>query len=244
MAIIKSGTSTGTSAARLAEQRVREWTINLEAQQRRFAQSSPEELPDSIHPFVAISREAGAGGAAVARRLGELLGWQVLHRELLDQMAEKFKLPRDMLGMLDEKTSNWIIEIFGKWLDPRVVTQTEYIVHLGRIVLLAAQNASTVFVGRGAQFFLPENRGLAVFLVAPMAERLRHIREVQHCSEADAKRYIRDTDKGRRDLIKSYFNHEIGDSHLYDLVINRSHITVDDAAEIIAQQCQSRFAGI
>ncbi len=244
MAIIKSSTLSDTSASRIAEQRVREWTIGLEAQRRRFAQGTSAELPKSIHPFVAISREAGAGGATVARRLGELLGWEVLHRELLDRMAEQTNLPRDMLGMHDEKTSNWIIEMFGKWLDPRLVTQTEYIVHLGRVVLLAAQNANNVFVGRGAQFFLPADRGLSVFLVAPMADRVRHIREIQECSETAAKRYIHDTDKGRRDLVKCYFNHEIGDSHLYDLVINRAHLSVDDAAELIAQQCRSRFSGI
>ena len=174
--------------------------------------------------------------------MGELLGWDVLNRELLDHMAEKYKLPRDMLGVIDEKTSNWIIEVFGKWLDPRLVTQTEYIVHLGRIVLLAAQHASTVFVGRGAQFFLPHERGLSFYLVAPLAERIGRIRETHSCSESDAKRYIRDTDKGRRNLVKQYFNQELGDPHLYDLVINRAHLGLDDAAELIIQHCRNRFS--
>lgn len=243
MAFIKSGASSDTSASRIAEQRVREWTINLEAQRRRSEQSSSSDLPVDIHPYITVSREAGAGGAEVARRVGELLGWDVLHRELLDHMAEKFNLPRHMLGMIDEKTSNWIIEVFGKWLDPRLVTQTQYIVHLGQIVLLAAQHGSTIFVGRGAQFFLPSEKGLSIYLVAPMAERIRQIREVQNCSEADAERYIRETDKGRGDLVKNHFNQEIGDPHLYDLVINRAHTSVEDAAGLIARQCRSRFAG-
>ena len=147
MAIFKSGSASDTSASRMAEQRVREWTLNLEAQRRRYEKQSASELSVDIHPYVAISREAGAGGEAVARRIGEILGWDVLHRELLDHMAEKYHLRRDMLGMIDETTSNWIIEVFGKWLDPRIVTQSEYIVHLGQLVLLAAQHDSTVFVG-------------------------------------------------------------------------------------------------
>ena len=126
-------------------------------------------------------------------------------------------------------------------LDPRLVTQSEYIVHLGQIVLLAAQHASAVFVGRGAQFFLPSEKGFSVYLVAPLADRIRRVREVQSCSESEAKQYIRDTDKGRRDLVKHHFNQELGDPHLYDLVINRSNYSVDDAAELIVQQCRRRF---
>jgi cytidylate kinase len=204
----------------------------------------PSDLPVDIHPYMAISRETGAGGVAIARRVGELLGWDVLHRELLDHMAEKYNLPRNVLRIIDEKTSNWMIEVFGKWLNPRLVTQTEYIVHLGQIVLLAAQHASNVFVGRGAQFFLPSEKGVSVYLVAPMAERIRHIREIRACSESEAKRYIRETDKGRRHLIKNYFNKEMGDPHLYDLVVNRAYTSVDEAAELISRRCRSRFAGI
>ena len=242
MAIIHPRTPRDTSASRLAEQRVHEWALHLEAEHRRHKEESTRVLPGHIHPYIAISREAGAGGSAVAQRVGELLHWEVLNREILDLMADKFKLPRAMVGVVDQSTSNWIVEVFGKWLDPRLVTRSEYIVHLGQIVLLAAQHSSKVFVGRGAQYFLPADRGVSVFLVAPLAMRIERIREVHNCSEAEAQRYIRDTDQIRRDLIKSHFNHEIGDPHLYDLVINRTRTSLDAAAELIVDQCRQRFS--
>ncbi|NLX53757.1 MAG: cytidylate kinase-like family protein [Planctomycetaceae bacterium] len=193
-------------------------------------------------PHIAISREAGAGGSAVGRRIGELLQWEVLNRKLLDMMAEKFNLSRAMVGVADETTSNWLIEVFGKWLDPRLVTRSEYIVHLGELVLLAAQHSSKVFVGRGAQHFLPAERGVSVFLVAPLTMRIARIQDVRGCSEAEARRYIRDTDQTRRDLIKSHFNREIDDPHLYDLVINRTQIDSDAAAELVVNECRRRFS--
>ena len=241
MALIQPRTSGDRSAARLAEQRVQEWTLHLDAERRRHEQVSTGDLPGHIYPYIAISREAGAGGAAVARCVGELLHWEVLHREILDRMADEYKLPRAMLGVVDESTSNWIVEVFGKWLDPRLVTRSEYIVHLGQLVLLAAQHSSKVFVGRGAQFFLPANRGYSVYLVAPMAMRIQRIREVRNCSQSAAQRYIRDTDEARRDLIKSHFNREIGNPHLYDLVINRAYTSLEVAAELIVNQCRQRF---
>ena len=241
MALIRPSSPGDTSSTRIAEQRVREWTLHLEAERQRIEQSAAE-LPEQFPPYVAISREEGSGGVTLAQRVGELLKWDVLHRELLDRMAEKYKLPRDMLAFVDEKTSNWIVEIFGKWLDPRLVTHSEYIVHLGQIVLLAARHASKVFVGRGAQFFLPAERGLSVYLVAPLAMRVEHIRHVLNYSDAEARRHIRDTDKGRRDLIKSAFSHDMGDPHLYDLVINRSHTSLEEAAEMIVNHCRRRFS--
>ena len=242
MALIQPRTPRDASASRLAEHRVHEWALHLDAERRRHKEESARVSPGQIPPYIAISREAGAGGSAVARRVGELLHWEVLNREILDDMADKFKLPRDMVGVVDQTTSNWIIEVFGKWLDPRLVTRSEYIVHLGQLVLLAAQHSSKVFVGRGAQYFLPADRGVSVFLVAPLAMRIERIREVHSCSEAEARRYIRDTDRIRRDLIKCHFNHEIGDPHLYDLVINRTHISLDAAAELVVKECRQRFS--
>ena len=112
----------------------------------------------------------------------------------------------------------------------------------GELVLLAAQHSSKVFVGRGAQHFLPAERGVSVFLVAPLTMRIARIQDVRGCSEAEARRYIRDTDQTRRDLIKSHFNREIDDPHLYDLVINRTQIDSDAAAELVVNECRRRFS--
>jgi Cytidylate kinase-like family len=42
---------------------------------------------------ITVSREFGAGGREVARRLAETLGWDVLDRELLHQAAAVEHLP-------------------------------------------------------------------------------------------------------------------------------------------------------
>jgi len=242
MAIFHTGTPRDTSASRLADQRVQEWALHLEAQRRREKEESTRLSEGQIHPYVSISREAGAGGSALAQRVGELLRWEVLNREVLDHIADKFKVPRATLGAVDHSTWNWFVEVFGKWIDPRLVTHSEYIVHLGQVIVLAAQHSSKVFVGRGAQYFLPVDRGVSVFLVAPLAMRIARIREVHHSSDAEARRYIHDTDQIRRDLIKVHFNHEIGDPHSYDLVINRSRTSIETAAQLVAELCRQRFA--
>ncbi len=242
MAIIQPGAPRDTSASRLAEQRVHEWVMHLEMERRRLKEESTRMATPQVQPYISISREAGAGGSPIAQRVGELLQWEVLNREILDHLAEKFNLPRAMVGMVDRSTSNWLVEVFGKWLDPRLVTHSEYIMHLGQIVLLAAQHSSKVFVGRGAQYFLPSDRGVCVFLVAPLAVRIERVREAHQCSEAEARRYIRNTDTIRRDLIKQHFSREIGNPHEYDLVINCARTSVDGAARLIVELARQRFS--
>ena len=230
------------TASRTAERRMREWALDLEVQQRKDQQVSTDELKQRIHPCITISRETGAGGGTVARLLGERLKLDVLHREILDDMAQRFNLPRAMLEHVDETTSNWFLEVFGKWIDRRVVTQSEYIVHLGRLLLMAAQHASTVVVGRGAQFLLPSDKCLKVYLVAPMDVRVETIRRIRGVSASDAKQHIRETDQGRQDFISKYFNRQIGDPHLYDLVINRANLDPDAVADVISDLWFKHFA--
>jgi hypothetical protein len=231
----------GRSIALLAEQRMRNWVLELEALQRIRSELPAEEVPRRLPPFIAISREAGAGGAEIAQRAGELLGWPVFDRQLLDHMAEQYHLPRDMLEYVDENKTHWLFECFGKWLSRRVVTQSEYISHLGHVVLMAARHTNTVFVGRGARFLLPGDRGVSVHVVAPKKMRVERTMQLQGWPEAQAVRHVDQADAGRKKFVKEYFNRDVGDPLLYDLVINRRHIGIASAAQLIVEQYRARF---
>src|SRR5579884_4102122 len=52
---------------------------------------------------ITVSREFGAGGGEVARRLAEALGWELLDRELLHRAAAIEHVPDTELERLDEK---------------------------------------------------------------------------------------------------------------------------------------------
>jgi len=53
--------------------------------------------------IITITREYGAGGGEVARKLAETLGWELLDRELLHQAAAVEHVPDAELERLDEK---------------------------------------------------------------------------------------------------------------------------------------------
>jgi cytidylate kinase len=222
---------------------MRTWALQLQAQERLEEERAPERVPELIHPYLVISRETGVDAAEIAQAVATQCGWKALDRELLDYLAEHDHLSRIALDFVDERTVSWFHEMFGQWLDDKLISQAEYVSRLGRIVLLAAQHESTVFVGRGAQFILPRNSGVVVRLIAPQKERIRRVEARRGCSQAEARKFVEETDKMRAQFVSRYFHHDVADPHLYDLVINLEYLPREVAVDMIVGECRRRFPG-
>jgi cytidylate kinase len=197
--------------------------------------------PAGIGPFLTISREAGAGGGRIARLVGEAIGWEVLDRELLECLAERYDTSPAVLELVDETTTNWITEIFGNWLNPASVSQLQYVCRLSRVILMAARAGNVIYVGRGAQFVLPRGHGLSVRIVAPQKYRIQQIMERRHLDFEEARDYVVKTDAGREDFVRQYFHHDVPDPHLFDLVVNVEKLGPERAAQVIADAVASCF---
>jgi hypothetical protein len=224
-----------------AERQMRIWALRMESQQRMEAQPSAVTPQQLIHAYVAISREAGVDAGEIATLVAHKAGWKVLDRALLDYMAEHYHWSRIALEYVDERTASWFHETFGKWLDSQLVSQAEYVSSLGKIVLMAAQHENTVFVGRGAQFYLPREAGVSVRIIAPRKLRIERIMARRQYNWHDAEKYVEETDAGRADFVRRYFQRDVADPHLYDLVINLEQTTRDAAAELILSDYKLRF---
>jgi len=208
------------------EQRISQWLQN---------KIIAEKDASLACPFIAISRDAGANGRKVADLVADSLGWEVLGGELVDQMAEKYGMPRQMLKFLDETSVNWLVERFGQWVEWNTINQEEYVRRLALIVHTAAHHGKVVFIGRGAQFLLPRHRGLAVRITGPEAFRVENIMNNQKISREQALDYVKNTDQGRRDFVQRYFGADASNANLYDLVVNSLKIDANLAASIIVK---------
>ena len=197
--------------------------------------------PVELGPYLAISRESGTGGGQIARLIGEMIGWEVLDRELLDCLAELYRTSPAVLNLVDETTTNWISEIFHNGIRPNFAAQTEYMIHLSRVILMAAQAGKVVYVGRGVQFLLPQQRGLVVRLMASPGYRVQQIAERRRLSYDQARDYVEKTDAGRQEFVRRYFHRDIADPHLYDLMVNVERIGPQRTAQLITDALASCF---
>jgi hypothetical protein len=214
-----------------AERRMRAWVQTQEVADRG---GSPVAAPvRPLGDYITLSRQAGAGGGEIAELAGKRLGWEVLDKGLVDRVADRYRLSRPMLEFVDETTSTWVHDVLGPWLDHDIVTHEKYVVHLSRVVLAAAQRGNVVIVGRGAQFLLPRDQGLAVRVIAPLKSRVQRAMRLQGCTAAGARRLIAEIDLGRKRFVEQFFHHDVDDPALYDLVLNVDHLGCAAAAELI-----------
>ena len=227
--------------APFAEQQMQRWALGVRVQKQFEPAHALDRLPQGVRPYITISREAGAGGGEIGRRVAERLGFPCLDHQLLTYMAERYDLPEQILKFVDETTSGWIREVFRRWLDSRVITTDEYVMRLGELVLLAARDASAVFVGRGVQFLLPRDRGLAIRVIAPLERRIERVMAQRKMDRQAADAFIRETEQGRCDFIRQHFHQDPADPGLYDAVLNVERLSHDAAVAMIVEGFGRRF---
>lgn len=216
-----------------AERQMRAWSLAQELSQRAAQTRRVDQPHQGFGPYITVSREAGAGGSQIAELVGQKLGWEVLDRNLLDRVAERFRLCRHMLELVDETQPSFARDVLGAWFDPRIVPHGKYVVCLGRVVEAAARRGRVVLVGRGANLLLPRDQGLAVRLIASESYRVQQIMQRCGLEESQARRYMAEVDRGRREFVLEWFNRDITDPHLFDLVIQVDRLGPAGAADAI-----------
>lgn len=226
-----------------AKQRMEQWLLSPELRKYMQAAGDQRRLA-TTGPYIAISRQSCSDGTRIARLVGEQLGWDVLDKEVLDVMAERYGMPRGMLEFVDETKSNWVHDLLGSFIDSHLISHDKYVAHLQRVISLAALHGKVVFVGRGALAILPREHGLAVRIIAPVEVRVARQMERSSLDRREAAALVADMDKRRRDFCQRYFRYNIDDPLQYDLTINTARLTPDEAADTIVQtfrQLHERF---
>jgi cytidylate kinase len=192
---------------------------------------------------ITISRESGAGGAVIAREVGRLLGWPVYDRELLDRIAEQAGLRSELLETLDERRSHWLVEILESASGVKIMSGASYARHLAETILALASHGHSVIVGRGSTVIVPPRVSLRVRLVASLDDRTERICKRMGVNKVAAIEHVRSNDAHREGFVKDYFHHNVGDPHDYDLIINTSTFSVEQAARMIVEALHEREKG-
>ncbi len=224
-----------TLAQRVKEAR-RHWT------EKRQPGASPRHMPcEPARDFtITLAREAGTQGTAVARKVGELLGWHVYDHELLEHIAKEMGLRTALLESVDEKAQSWLLEMIealsrtpveSEWR--AFVSKSAFVHHLVETVLALGAHGKCVIVGRGAAFILPIESTLRVRLVGAAGERVRALSQHLGIAEREAAKKVRTIDRERSDFVEDYFMKDLSDPSNFDLVLNATRLSIDQCADLI-----------
>jgi cytidylate kinase len=188
-----------------------------------------------LGPYVCLSRQAGSGGGEVARHLGERLGWSVLDRQLVSDLAAHLKVEPRLLALMDESRSGWWRDTLLNLMNSRLILQDSYVELLSKVVLLAAAEGKVIIVGRGAHRILREGRGLRVRVVASLDDRIERVARRERVSASEATGLLAELDRARADFIHRHFHCDVADPQDYDLTLNTSNLGVAGVTELIAE---------
>jgi cytidylate kinase len=182
---------------------------------------------------VAVAREYGSGGAAVAKALAVRLGYQLLDRVLIERIAAAARIDPDLAEQFDEHVDPWVKRIgrslwYGGFdavsvVDENDVVDADRLARLcGRVIQEAATVGECVIVGRGGQCLLRERPDVFhVFVYAPREERRRRLR-ARLGPGADVELALDETDRERAAYIRRHFGEDWLDRRLYHLMVNRA----------------------
>jgi len=203
----------------------------LERNQQRPGRGRAGDI--SYGPYVLISREKGAGGHTAAEFVGKGLGWQVYDREIVDEIAKKTHVRRELIESLDERDRGAIDDLITSELNQEDIDETRYEYELRQVMLALGHRGCAVIVGRGGSFILPSQFGLSARLIAPLKTRVQRIAAEQKLAIEAAQTEVERTDRDRAELVHRHFHHEINDQLLYDLIINTGAMNAKATAETI-----------
>ncbi|HKI17444.1 MAG TPA: cytidylate kinase-like family protein [Isosphaeraceae bacterium] len=180
--------------------------------------------------LITVSREYGAGGAEVAKRLAEDTGWTLLDRELMHQAAAIEHVPDSELESLDEQE----IRVADRFrLHP---PHNRYIHGLKEVVDQAVAQGNVILVGRGTNQLVGNREdAFHLRLVAPRAWRAQRMADFEGWTPEQALARCTEVDRTRDRFNRYFFGDGATRSVHYDLVVNAGRVSLDDVVATVAE---------
>jgi cytidylate kinase len=178
-----------------------------------------------------VEREYGSGGADIARKLAERLGWKLWDQLLTDEIARQMDCESIAVAEREERRDSLYYRLFkafmrgsyeGSLNAPRMkLVDADCIREVAeRVVTAAAKEGQSVLVGRGSAYYLKERPdAFHVFVYARFEEKVKRLRKTGK-SEEEAVQLAETVDRDRAAFIKQYFGVEWPARHYFHLMIN------------------------
>ena len=200
---------------------------------------------------VCISHAAGAGGEEVGRLVAERLGFLYVNEEIVARAAAKGGV--DAADVADEERRKslaaralnaiaqgggeaWTLGAVGPLSDREELDSEDIRSLIRETIEQTAARGKAVIVAHAASYAIGHGDGvLRVLVTASPETRTTRVAEAEGLDQAGAARALKESDAGRADYLKRFYDvREESPTH-YDLVLNTDGLSVEQAAELISQ---------
>jgi len=191
--------------------------------------------------LITVTRQYGSGGREISEILAKRMGVKRYDRKIVNMAAEKMGQGADIESIVESsyaspETSKPYFQQggFGRVAD----YNRRYIEQAKAILAIAKRGEGAVFLGRCADFVLkdcPNHYSFFIYADDDFREqRAKEEYDEKTVKELDA------VDEQRRSYYAYYTGRKWGDPQNYDMMINTSKITLEEAADLICQYVEMR----
>ncbi len=193
---------------------------------------------------ITISRQFGAGGITLGKRIAKRLGYSFFDNEIIQMVAQQAKvstrwvesMEKEAGGKLERLISGLVSKNFmDRLLDDRrgYIDEEIYVDLLGQIIKKIAEDDNAVILGRGSQYILTEYDGVYhILLVAAKEYRIKFIEEKYDLFTKHAEQTVNNEDKRRINLYRKFGKEDYDNWSHYHLVLNMSRVDLDMAEDL------------
>jgi len=195
-------------------------------------------LPSAI--TIAISRETGARGGSIGKRVSKKLGWSYYDQELLNYLSQGNRLEDEIITGLSSEAREWVGEHLAQLKQENRLSKDTHEQSIAQLILAIAAKGRAVVVGRGAGALLPANSVLHVRILAPLEDRAAWIRQIHRLTKEQAYDFITRQDKQRAGMLDAHFKKSARDTDVYDLMLNSSRLGELGCASVIIEAARQK----
>ena len=194
----------------------------------------------ACNKIITIGRQFGSGGRKIGEALAESLGVKYYDKELISLAAKESGVDPSVFYSVDERAANSLlyslsmgVYSFAGNMDQMPVNDRLYVLQ-HKIIRQIADEGGCVIIGRCADYVLRDRQELVRIVVcADMDYRIRRAIEQKGVKESKAEQAVHKTDKSRANYYNFYSGRKWGQTENYDLCINRTNLTDEQAVSVI-----------
>lgn len=198
--------------------------------------------------LITISREYGSGGRIIGKLLAERLGVPFYDKEIIDMAVEESGFSRELMENAELNAKNSFAYNLASALNfseginasPLSVNEKMFLAQFQVISQIGKTNEG-VIVGRCADYVLKDMPGVTnVFIHAEVEDRKKRAIEKYGEDPAKIDDIITTYDKARQNYYNYHTCQKWGDYRNYNLSINSSYITEEEAVGLIVDYVERR----
>ena len=201
---------------------------------------------------ITISRQVGAGGAAIGTKLSSELNVFFADRDILRSAALKLSAAEEDLEHREESLLSFWHSLFktlpqtDTFILPPVARALEYtdeeLFNVEKnIILDIAERNSAVILGRCGNYVLRDHpKHIRIFLHADKDYRIHRIMDLYDLQHDEATEMIEKTDKQRGSYYKTFTGTDWTQATNYDLTINTGKTGPEKAVQLILAYIKQR----